>query len=205
MKHIDSYEIYMITEKVNCNINEGKRLEDYLAIQKDFVKRLALNTYFVATFGTGVVALYPVVEALMKNASITITKQQVVLLTIFALAQILHVFNKDLEKIREEIEDEGVSHLITKVKEALLSINKIFSFVARGFGKIVEVFLDMIGYIGLAIPFYMVIAEVFTKGGFDINTLPQKVAALGIGTGALALNSVIKEIISKMKEKMKKK
>jgi hypothetical protein len=152
----------------------------------------------------GVLALYPVVEALVKNSNIpNITPEQIVLLTIFSISQILHVFNDDVKRVKDELEKEGVIHLVEHVKNSLLSINKLFTFVAKSFGKIVDVFTDMLAYVALSAPTYMAIVEIVSKDGLNLETLPQKVLIFGAGAAAFTLKSLIETIVVMVKNKIK--
>ena len=201
MIRLDPYSFYLINENYDQKLYESKLIDTYRDVQKELKKTLGLQFYLVATFQMGVVALYPVVEALMKNSNIEITKQQVVLLTIFSISQIVKVFNDDIRKIKAELEHDGIIHLVTEVKDAILSVNRLFSFVARSLGKIVDVFTDMLGYLGLAIPTYMIVVEMISKEGLDLNTFPQKVAAIGVGVGTFTIKTVVKKVMDKIQGK----
>lgn len=204
MNYLNSYEMFIINESFDYKLYESELTRIYRDIQKDITKRLGLNLYLVGTFQMGIVALCPVVDALLKNSQITVTKDQVVLLTIFAITQILNLMHDDVEKLRKELQQDGIVHLAQKVKETLLSLNKIFTFVARAFGKIVNVFTDLIGYLSLAIPLYMVIVEMISVEGLNIDTFQQKVALLGVGVGTFTIKSIIREVSNKIKERKAK-
>ena len=198
---LDPYEFYLINESYDPKLYESKLIDTYKEVQKELKKTLGLQFYLVATFQMGVVALYPVVEALMKNSHIEVTKQQIVLLTIFSISQIAKVFNDDIRKIKSELEHDGIIHLVVEVKDDVLSVNRLFSFVARSLGKIVDVFTDMLGYLGLAIPTYMIVIEMISKDGLDLNTFPQKVAAIGVGVGTFTIKTVVKKVMDKIQKK----
>ena len=58
---------------------------NYKKVQKKVISDLKLNTRLIATFGAGIGALYPIVENLMRNLSISsiqITPESITLLTI---------------------------------------------------------------------------------------------------------------------------
>lgn len=201
MKHLDSYNFYLVNESFDIKLYENKVYDTYKEIQKDLSKKIGFQLYLVGTFQMGIVALCPVVEALMKNSQIDVTKQQIVLLVIFAVTQILNLLSEDVERIRKELEKDGLIHLVSKVKESILSIHKLFSFVARGFGKIIHVFTDLFAYISLAMPLYMVVIEMISKEGLNIDTLTQKLAILGLGVGTFTLKSIMKNVYDKIKKK----
>jgi hypothetical protein len=206
MKYLQSFELYNINENFDYNLLlENNKYNLYKRVQDKTIRKLRLNLYFVGTFQMGVVVLYPVVEALVKKSNIPdITPEQIVLLTIFSIAQILNVFDSDVKRVRQELEKEGIMHLVEHVKNSLQSIYKIFSFVSRSFGKIVDVFTDMLAYVALSAPTYMAIVELVSKDGLNLETLPQKVLIFGAGAAAFTFKSLIETIITIVKNKIKK-
>jgi len=207
MKYLQSYEFYTINESFDIQLLlEDKNFNLYRTIQDKTIKKLGLNLYFVGTFQMGVTVLYPIVEALVKNSHLPtmVTPEQIVLLTVFSIAQILHVANKDVQTIKSELEKDNLLHLVDKVKDSLNSIYKIFGFVARSFGKIIDVFTDMLAYVGLGVPVYMALVEIISKEGLNLDTLPQKVLVFSASAGAFALKSFVEVIIEYVKNKIKK-
>jgi hypothetical protein len=186
------------------SILESKRNNFYKTIHNKTVSKLALNLYFVGTFQMGVTILYPIVEALVKNSDIpkVITPEHIVLMTIFSISQILYIANDDVKKIRKELEKNNLLKVSDKVKESLKSIFKIFIFVSRSFGKIIDVFTDMLAYVALGAPIYMAILEIISKEGLNLDTLPQKVLVIGGGAALFAFKSMIETIITLVKNKI---
>jgi hypothetical protein len=77
---------------VNPKINESEEMEkvgksQINTIVQNLAKDLKFNLSLVATFGTGIRAMYPVVDNLIKNSNLKIeaTQENIVLLTITAL------------------------------------------------------------------------------------------------------------------------
>lgn len=206
MKHLETFDFYTINESFDSQLLlEDKNFNIYRTIQDKTIKKLGLNLYFVGTFQMGVVVIYPVVEALVNNSNIPgVGPEQIVLLTIFAIAQILHLATDDVQKIQSELEKNNLLAVADKVKNSLLSLHKIFSFVSRSFGKIVDVFTDMLAYVGLGAPIYMALMEVISKEGLNLDTLPQKVMIFGAGAGAFAFKSLIEVIVAAVKNRFKK-
>lgn len=206
MKHLETFDFHTINESFDYELlMENKKFSIYRTIQDKTIKKLGLNLYFVGTFQMGVTVIYPVIEALAKNSNIpNITPEQVVLLTLFAITQILSIFNDDVQKIKAELEKDNLMQFTEKVKKSLLSLHKIFSFVSRSFGKIIDVFTDMLAYVGLGAPIYMIVMEIISKEGLNLDTLPQKVLVFGAGAGAFAFKSLIEVIVNAVKNRFKK-
>jgi len=201
MRHLQIYENFSTDEMLlesNRNI--------YRSIQDKTIKKLALNLYFVGTFQMGVTILYPIVEALVNNSDIPqiITPEHIVLMTIFSIAQILNVNTEDVKKIKTELEKDNLVEVTEKVKISLQSIYKIFSYVAKRFNKIVDVFTDVLAYVALGTPFYLALLEMISKEGLNLDTLPQKVLVFGTGVAIFAFKSFAEAIVNIIKNKMNK-
>jgi hypothetical protein len=201
MKYLQTYESYNFDQL----ILEDKQISIYKSIQDKTISKLSLNLYFAATYTWGVTMLYPIVDALVKNSDVPdITPQQIVLLTLFSITQILNMANNDVKKIKVELEKDGILTLAEKVKSSLLSVHKLFSFVSRSFGKVIDSFIDMVAYVGLGVPFTTAIVEIISKEGLNLETLPQKAMVLGGAAGIYGIKSIVETIIDLIKNKMKK-
>lgn len=202
MKHLKTYDNYLL-ENFNYDLLlESSDMSTYRKIQDKTMKSLSLNFYFANNFGWGVPMLCPIVEALIKNSGIVVTQQQVFFLTMFAITQIVHLANNDVKKIREELEKDNLLELSKKVTKSLLSIQKIFTFVAKGFGKVVDSFIDILAYVSIGTPFTMAVVEYFSQEGLNLDTLPQKVAVFAGGTALMYLKNLAETLIEMMKNKM---
>ena len=198
MKYLQTYENYQL-------ILEDKQISIYKSIQDKTISKLSLNLYFAATYTWGVTMLYPIIDALVKNSDVpNITPQQIVLLTLFSITQILNMANNDVKKIKAELDKDGLVPLAEKVKKSLLSVHKLFSFVSRSFGKVIDSFIDMVAYVGLGVPFTTAIVELISKEGLNLDTLPQKAMVLGGAAGIYGIKSIVETIIDLIKNKMKK-
>lgn len=205
MKHIQNFENY-INENVSYKlILENKEFSLYKSIQEKTIKKLSLNLYFAATYTWGVTMLYPIVDALVKNSDVpSVTPEQIVLLTLFSITQILNMANNDVKKLREELEKDNLLNLVDKVKNSISSIYKIFSFVSRSFGKVIDTFTDMIAYVSLGIPFCMAVVEFISKEGLNLDTLPQKIMVFSVGAGIYTLKTIGETLIQMIKNKFNK-
>ena len=212
MKYLKTFESYNVDYELLFEkfYNEEFLLEKkdnlYRTIHNKTVSKLALNLYFVGTFQMSVTILYPIVEALVKNTHLPqiITPEHIVLMTIFSISQILYIANDDVRKIKDELEKDGLLQVADKVKKSLMCIFRIFRFVSRSFGKIVDVFTDMLAYVALGAPIYMAILEIVSKEGLNLETLPQKVLILGSGAALFAFKSIVDTVIIFVQNKIRK-
>lgn len=204
MRYLATYENYKLIESFDYEpLLEGNKMKTYKTIQEKTIKKLGINLYFAATYTWGVTMLYPIVDALIKNSNIpNITPEQIVLLTLFCITQILNMVSNDVNKLKEKLEEDNLLHLINKIKKSLLSIYKIFKFVSRSFGKVIDSFTDMVAYVSLGIPFTSAIVELISKDGLDLETLPQKTIVFSGGAALYVFKSIVETIISIIKNKM---
>lgn len=207
MKYLKTYENFKIQNLLETFdyefLLENKKINYYKTIHNKTVNKWSTNLYFVGTFQMGVTVLYPIVEALVKNSNIPdVTPETIVLMTIFSIAQILNVFNEDVKKIKEELENKNLLETTKKIKDSLLSVYKIFSFISKSFGKIIDVFTDMLAYVSLCVPTALVITEWVSNTGINIDTLPQKILVFGGGAALFAFKSTIETLVAAVKNKI---
>ena len=210
MKYLNTYENYncgLLLENYNYEpLLESKKISFYKTVHNKTISKLALNLYFVGTFQMGVTVLYPIIEALVNNSSLPqmVIPEQIVLLTLFSITQILFVANEDVQKMKAELEKNNLLGIADKVKKSLMSVYKIFNFVAKSFGKVIDVFTDMLAYVGLGAPVYMAIIEIISEDGLNLDTLPQKVLVFGTGAALFTFKSMVETIIAFVKRKINK-
>lgn len=201
MKYLKTFESYSLSCDTEL-ILENKKIMFYKTIHNKTINKLGLNLYFVGTYTMGVAILYPIIEALINNSNIPdIIPEKVVLMTLFCIAQILHISNDEINKIKDELETNNLMEVTKKVKKSILSIYKIFSFVSKSFGKIIDVFTDMLAYVSLGVPVCLAITELVSKDGLNLDTLPQKVLVFGGGIAFFAFKSIVETIIIMLKNK----
>jgi len=205
MKYLQGYDLYRINESFDYQLLlEDKTFNFWRNTQDKTIKTLGLQFYFVGTFQMAISVLYPVIDALMKNSNIpNVTPTTVVLMTIFSIAQILKMKSEDVKKVKDELEKENMMEITSKVQKSLESIFKIFSFVSRSFGKVIDVFTDMLAYVALCVPVYSAILEIVSKEGLNLETLPQKVLVLGGGVAIFGLKNILQTVVDLVKNKIK--
>ncbi len=198
------YNEYLLEEKFNQTntdlILEKSAFAAYKDVQHLVLKQYGSQLYFIATFNSAIVSLYPIVKHVIYNSNldINISTYQIALLTIFAIAEILHVNNDAVKDIKRKlIEDHFLIH-VQAVKKTLFSVEKIVRVVAKTVGKTISLFIDMLAYVTILVPINDALIEIINKDGLDMNTLPHKVLGLGIGLGILTFKNIIVRILDKI-------
>jgi hypothetical protein len=203
-----NYSGYIVESKLNSVdvelILEKSAFVTYKEIQKKVLKDYGSQLYFIATFNSAIVSMYPVVKQMLYNSdfNINLNSYQIVLLTIFTIAEILHVNNEAVKDIKNKIKEEGLLDFITEVKKALFSIKKIVEVVAKTVGKTISLFIDMLAYVTILVPVNDFLIEILkpdpATGEVEVKNIYAKVLGLGIGLGIISFKNIVMRILNKM-------
>lgn len=193
----------------------------YNKIQKKVISDLRLNGNLSLTFGTGIKALYPIVEKLMTNmkiSSVDITPDTVVLLTICAFTIVYleekkfkdsdeeEILTKDSKSMLEELRMKGIGNgIVKKVVKILKSITGIFSLIGKHMDVIVNGFIDMFAYTAILIPIMNGILYIIGKYNLTIDSFLENFSALMMGIITITAKHGIKAIVDKIKDRISKK
>jgi hypothetical protein len=206
---VTNFDTYLLTEKaqyINFEMLYEKATTkpyQFKALTKKVLNDYKINVYFASTFGTAIPFLIPVIQKLIYNGvvDVDLNAYNISLLTIFSIAEILHINNDGIKKMRKTIQDEGIIELAKNVKNSLLSIYEITVKVAATAGKTIEKFVEMFGYVTIGIPIWQTIAELTSQEGFSIDTWASKVLGLAVGVGAFYLKNLIGQVVDLLSNK----
>ena len=191
---------------------------NYKSVEKKVLSDLKLNLKLVSTFGSGIGALYPIVNNLMSNSlsyqSIEITAETVVMLTIAAVSIIYieekkystpeeeEILVKDSKSLLEELKMRGVGNgIVKKLMKAITSIKNIFSIIGKHIGAVVGGIIDMFAYTSLLIPIMNGVLFVVNKYNLNIDTLCDNFLGLAMGVGTIIAKHGIIAILNRIKDK----
>jgi len=159
--------------------------EEDLNLVNNIFKELTIATKFITTFGTGVGALYPAVIRFLENSSISLNKQEAILLIITAISIITNSPEKD--KLKEIVEKKGLKEILKAVKDFIVNLSKIV-------GSSVT---DMLGYTSLLVPTVNIITQLIDKQKIGIDNIEDLFKGLAASASAYG----IKTLIDKSKDK----
>lgn len=181
-------------------ILEKSTFHSYKEMQHEILKEYGNQIYFVATFNSAIVSLYPIINQIIVNSNydIHISAYQVVLLTIFTIAEILHINNEAIFEMRIKLEEMGIINFVKDIKNTLFSIEKIVKVIAKTIGKTISLFTDMLGYVSLLVPINEALIEIVKQDGLNMENLPRKILGLGIGLGIITLKNIVIRILHKL-------
>lgn len=193
------FEKNITLENANL-ILEKSIFSSYKEIQHNVLKKYGSQLYFIATFNSAIVSLYPIMKQIIYNSNynIQLDTYQIVLLTIFTIAEILHVHNDAVLEIKEKLIKDGIFELVKGAKKTLFSIHKIVRIIGRTIGKTISLFVDMLAYVSILVPINDALVEILKDDGLNIESLPKKILGLGIGLGILTLKNIVIRILDKL-------
>ena len=198
-----NYNDYIIEKKLNTfNVDmilEKSTFSSYKTIQHKVLKDYGSQLYFIATFNSAIVSMYPIIEQVLNSdLNIHISNYQLVLLTIFAIAEILHVNNEGIQDIKRRLKEDHYLIHLQRVKDTLFSVEKIVKVVAKTIGKTISLFIDMLAYVTIMVPINDALIEIINKDGLNMSLLSNKILGLGIGLGILTLKNITVKILDKL-------
>lgn len=187
----------------------------YERIQKKVISDLKLDTKLVFTFGAGIGALYPVVQKMMENLSLSgvdMSKETTVLLTIACITIVFleekkfktteeeEKLTKDSKSMLEELRMRGIGDgIVKKVMKSIESIKNVFAVVAKHLGAMVGGIIDMFAYTAILIPIMNAILWVIGKYEMSVDAVIQNFFSLGVGIASRIAKHGLVELINKLK------
>jgi len=207
---IKNYDEFILCEKFTSSnydlIYEKNVYSQFRELIKKVLKDYGTQLYFVFTFNAAIIALLPIINEVIykSNHNIHVTNLQIVMITIFAIAEILHVNNDAIRDIFSKLKDEGVAEIIKDVKNIIINLENIVKIISRTMGKTISFFTDMVGYVTMLIPINNAITEIINSGQLEPDTLSKKIGGLGIGLGIFAIKHIIIRIFDKLGINIKK-
>jgi len=182
--------------------------ESYKDILDRIVSDVGLNFKFVFTFGTSITAFFPIVESLIRNSNMEITKETVVYLSICALAIAFNEPKSNYKKLFEELRLRGVYIFLEPLVNTIDFIKNIFSFICRKIGESVSSITSMFGYTALFVPFALTFSDIISENSINIesilsaftNDFTGKLLSTVIGVGTFTVKHLVITLIDKLKK-----
>ena len=216
---IDGILIFDTLDDVIQNNDDGfDNLEastPYKRIEKKVLSDLKLDTKLVFTFGAGIGAIYPVIQNMMQNLSLSgveMTQETTVLLTIACITIVYleekkfktpeeeEKLTKDSKSMLEELRMRGIGDgIVKKVMKSIESIKNVFAVVAKHLGAMVGGVIDMFGYTAILIPIMNAILWIIGKYEMSVDAVIQNFFSLGVGIASRIAKHGLVELINKLR------
>ena len=174
-----------------------------------------MDTKLVFTFGAGIGALYPIVQKMMENlslSSIEMTRESTVLLTIACITIVfleekktgraaeVDKLTKDSKSMLEELRMRGIGDgIVKKVIKSIKSLKNVFNIIAKHTGAMIGGIIDMLGYTAILIPIMNSILWIIGKYEMSIDTVTQNFFSIGVGIASRIAKHGLVELIGKLK------
>lgn len=187
----------------------------YKRIEKKVLSDLKLDTKLVFTFGAGIGALYPVVQNMMQNLSLSgvdMSKETTVLLTIACITIVYleerkfksveeeEKLTKDSKSMLEELRMRGIGDgIVKKVMKSIEAIKNVFAVVAKHLGAMIGGVIDMFGYTAILIPIMNAILWIIGKYDMSVDAVIQNFFSLGVGIASRIAKHGLVELINKLR------
>ena len=192
-----------------------KNSTPYKRIEKKVLSDLKLDTKLVFTFGAGIGAIYPVIQNMMQNLSLSgveMTQETTVLLTIACITIVYleekkfktpeeeEKLTKDSKSVLEELRMRGIGDgIVKKVMKSIESIKNVFAVVAKHLGAMVGGVIDMFGYTAILIPIMNAILWIIGKYEMSVDAVIQNFFSLGVGIASRIAKHGLVELINKLR------
>jgi hypothetical protein len=208
----------------NPQMNESKDSGEFESIAKRLSKDLKFNFGLIATFGTGIKMMIPVVQNLIEKGTFNfeMTQENLILLTITVVAityleetankagdevnaegEKSIVTKKDAQTMLEELKMRGIGQgIIRKFVSALSSVGKFFKMLFRGTPYVINGLLDMFGYTALLLPCMNALSDFIGKYDITIENIAANLLSLGVGMGALLAKQGVVWLVDKLKKSL---
>ena len=175
-------------------------VRDFLVenVIKDIFKDLNINAGVLFTFGTGMGAILPIVDRLLKGDGISIDKTEVAFLIITAVAILIKDSNS--EKLLDKVEENGQLDILDSV---ILFLDKLFSLLRSLIKKFLNVsysIAEIIGFSFLLNPAMKVMNEFISEYKVSMSNVTTLFTGIGLASIIFGLKSVLKKMTNKLNE-----
>jgi hypothetical protein len=167
------------------------------SIVKGIATELKLSSKFIFQFGTGIGALMGPVTELLSNGGVSITKEEVVLLIITALAIIITSDSVEIGKLEHEVEQKGLGNELGQVSKFLLNTKKLISTIGQKVGHVVHTLSDILGFTFMLVPTMNVLRELINTYHVDMGSFSQLLGGLTAAAGSYGIKTIVDKIMKK--------
>lgn len=164
--------------------------------------QMGMNLQFLLTWGAGIGGFVGPVEDFVRGRFPNISEQEVMLICIGVIATYFLDNKKNISKIYEKIQDEGLSKVFeTVIKKSDTLRNTLLDFI-DSLGVTFHRITNMLSYTFI-LPLIPPILDIAKSGSID-HIDPKELAMRIIGFTGLTISGIIfKDLISKMVRRFK--
>jgi len=161
-------------------------------ILNDVVTDLKLAPKFIFTFGSGIGAFHGPVSRLLQGSGFSMTKEEVVLLIITAIAILLN--EPDSKKLMDTVKEKGLLPALKGVKDLISSVQEIINNITRKVINTTYSLSDVLSFTFLLVPTMQTISKLINDYGITTGTISELVKGLLFATITYSVKGVLKKI-----------
>ena len=177
---------------IKLMIESSSEEKDTNRILNDVVTDLKLAPKFIFTFGSGIGAFHGPVSRLLQGSGFSMTKGEVVLLIITAIAILLN--EPDSKKLMDTVKEKGLLPALKGVKDLISSVQEIINNITRKVINTTYSLSDVLGFTFLLVPTMQTISKLINDYGITTGTISELVKGLLFATITYSVKGVLKKI-----------
>lgn len=158
MKRINNYNNFKNISLINSDsLINNDEFQRYQKVYINILRKLNINLHYSSSYKLSISSLFIFVKKIIEideTINIENNVENIVLITISSISLLVKEDKENTSKIVSLCNKNNISENdINKIMRLILSIKRLFSDVAKNFGKNIKYTTDMLSYTELFIPF----------------------------------------------------
>lgn len=158
MKRINNYNNFKNISLINSDsLINNDEFQRYQKVYINILRKLNINLHYSSSYKLSISSLFIFVKKIIEideTINIENNVENIVLITISSISLLVKEDKENTSKIVSLCNKNNISENdINKIMRLILSIKRLFSDVAKNFGKNIKYTIDMLSYTELFIPF----------------------------------------------------
>ena len=175
--------------KIKLTESNNKQVLNEIEILKKIGSELKTSTKFITTFGTGVAAFYPAISRMLENSSLSLTKEEIILLIITSFSVLAH--SDEAEKLKKKVEEQGLIKTYNEVSKFVREYHKFISLLKNKSNSVSITIADLLGYTALLVPSMRIISKIIEEKNLGITDIKDLFAGLLVSSTAYGIKSLL--------------
>jgi len=175
--------------KIRLTESKNNELLNEIQILDKIGKELKTSVRFITTFGTGVGAFYPAISRMLENSSVSLNKEEVILLIVTSISVLIH--SDEAEKLKQKVEEQGLVKTYNEIHKFIKEYHKFINLLKNKSNSISITISDLLGYTALLVPSMRIISKVIQEQNLGITDVKQLFAGLLVSSSAYGIKSLL--------------
>jgi len=175
--------------KIRLTESKNNELLNEIQILDKIGKELKTSVRFITTFGTGVGAFYPAISRMLENSSVSLNKEEVILLIVTSISVLIH--SDEAEKLKKKVEEQGLVKTYNEIHKFIKEYHKFINLLKNKSNSISITISDLLGYTALLVPSMKIISKVIQEQNLGITDIKDLFAGLLVSSSAYGIKSLL--------------